>query len=175
MNIVVSGRNVEVTDALRKYAEDKISKFDRYLSNITEAVVTLSIQRNIHKAEVLIKANGKMMQAEGTTGELYSAIDEVTTKLDRQVKKHKGKLTSQRKSEAARNKKSIPVESPPRETGLIIKRKPFETKPMSPEEAAMNLDMSDRTFFVFTNDQSNKINVIYKMNDGNLGLIEPVT
>jgi putative sigma-54 modulation protein len=175
MNIVVSGRNVEVTEALRKYAEEKISRFDRYLSNITEAVVTFSIQKNNHKAEVLIRANGKMMQAEGTTGELYSAIDEVAAKLDRQVKKHKGKMTSQRKSVTVRNNKAVPAEASPAETGLIIKKRQFEMKPMSPEEAAINLEMSDMKFFVFTNDQSSQINVIYRMNDGNLGLIEPVT
>ena len=97
MNIVVTGRHVEVTSALKKYAEEKIGKFDRYLSNITEAVVTLSVQKRMHKVDVLIKASGNMLQADATTEELYSAIDEVVEKLDRQVKKLKGKLTDHRK------------------------------------------------------------------------------
>ena len=175
MNIVINGRNVGVSDSLRKYAEDKIGRFDKYLPGITEAVVTLSVQRHIHKAEVLMKANGAMIQAVGNTGDLFSAIDEVADKLDRQVKKHKEKLSSQRKSEAAkaRGRKAAAPEAPPAETGLIIKRKSHEMKPMAPEEAAVHLDISGGSFFVFMNDQSSQVNVIYKLADGNLGLIEP--
>jgi putative sigma-54 modulation protein len=177
MNIMVSGRNVEVTPALRKYAEEKIAKFDRYLSNITEAVVTLSIQKQNHKAEVLIKGNGLKVQAEGSTSELYSAIDEVASKLHRQVKKHKEKMVSHRKSDVGKNRSAVAAvtaKAATEEAGVIIEKKRFETKPMALEEAAMNLEMSDKAFFVFTNAQSGGINVIYKMNDGNLGLIEPV-
>src|SRR3989304_5515128 len=92
MNIIVTGRHLEVTDALKKYAEAKIKKFDRYLTNITEATITLSIEKYRHKAEVLLKVNGYLIQAEGITGEIYSSIDEVVEKLERQVKKYKEKL-----------------------------------------------------------------------------------
>lgn len=174
MNIVVNGRNVEVTPALRSYAEDKISKFERYLSNITEAVVTLSVQKYMHKAEVLIKANGNLIQAEGVTEELYSAIDEVAQKLERQIKKLKGKLHSHRKTEGkARTSASGAGEEAHAETGRSIVRKTLETKPMSPDEAAIQLDIGSRDFVVFTNDQSGDVNVIYRRSDGNFGLIEP--
>jgi putative sigma-54 modulation protein len=172
MNIVVNGRNLEITPALKTYAEDKIGKFDRYLSNITEAVVTLSIQKYRHKAEVLLKANGMMIQAEGVTGEIYSSIDEVVEKLQRQVKKLKGKSRSSRKGEG-KAKAAPPSEAPREEAGSVIKRKRFAMKPMTPEEAAMQLELSDMSFFVFNNDQSGEINVIYRRNDGDLGLIEP--
>lgn len=172
MNIVVNGRNLDVTPALKTYAEDKIGKFDRYLSNITEAVVTLSIQKYRHKAEVLLKANGMLIQAEGVTGEIYSSIDEVVEKLQRQVKKLKGKSRSSRKGEG-KAKGAAPSEAPGEEIGSIIKRKRFAMKPMTPEEAVMQMELLDKSFFVFTNDQSGEINVIYRRNDGDFGLIEP--
>jgi putative sigma-54 modulation protein len=175
MNIVVNGRNVDVTPALRSYAEDKVMKFDRYLPNITEAVITLSIQKFRHKAEVLLKANGNQIQAESVTEELYSAIDDVAQKLERQIKKLKGKLQTHRKAES----KSRTVEAPAvaeegaaAEAGRIIK-KTVSSKPMSPEEAAIQMQTNNQEFVVFTNGQSGDMNVIYRRSDGNLGLIGP--
>ncbi len=173
MNIIVNGRHLEVTPALKTYAEKKIKRFDRYLSNIGEAVVTLSIQKYRHKVEVLLKVNGVLIQAEGITGDVYSSIDEVAEKLERQIKKYKEKLVSHRKTEGKAG--LMPVESvSAAEGGKIIKNKRFELKPMSPDEAAMQMELLDKDFFVFTNDGSGEINVIYRRRDGNFGLIEPV-
>ncbi|MBA4374199.1 MAG: ribosomal subunit interface protein [Thermodesulfovibrio sp.] len=175
MNIIVNGRHLEVTPALRSYAEEKISRFDRYLHDISEAVVTLSIEKKYrHKADVLLKVNGVLIQAESVTDEIYSAIDEVTEKLDRQVKKYKEKMVSHRKG----GQKTAAVESPEKttekETGRIIKNKRFELKPMSPDEASMQMELLGKDFYVFINDMSSDINVIYTRQDGNFGLIEPV-
>lgn len=171
MNIIITGRHFEVTDALRKYAEGKIKKFVRYLSNITEAIVTLSIEKYRHKAEVLLKVNGYLIQAEGITGEIYSSIDEVVEKLERQVKKYKEKLVSHRKGEGKTN---LTESVTPKETGKIIKNKRFELKPMSQDEAVMQMDLLDKDFFIFTNEDTGNINVVYRRKDGNFGLIEPV-
>jgi putative sigma-54 modulation protein len=173
MNVIVTGRHLNVTPALKKYAEEKIKKFKRYLSNISEAIVTLSVEKYRHKVEVLLKVNGVLIQAEGITGEIYSSIDEVVEKLERQVKKYKEKLVSHRKGEGKAGStqlKSTAIE----ETGRIIKNKKFELKPMSPDEAAMQMELLDKDFFVFTNDNSGNINVIYRRKDGNFGLIEPM-
>jgi putative sigma-54 modulation protein len=173
MNIIVTGRHLEVTPALRNYAEKKIKRFDRYLSNISEAIVTLSVEKYRHKVEVLLKVNGVLIQAEGITSEVYSSIDEVVEKLERQIKKYKEKLVSHRKSEG----KTVTTgteDATIAEVGRIIKNKRFELKPMSPDEAAMQMDLLDKIFFVFTNDNSGDINVIYRRKDGNFGLIEPV-
>ncbi len=173
MNIIVNGRHLEITPALKNYAEDKLKKFERYLSDISEAVVTLSIEKKYrHKAEVLIKVNGYLIQAEGVTGEIYSSIDEVSDKLERQVKKYKEKLVSHRKG-AAKPAASA-QKATPQETGRIIKNKRFELKPMSPDEASMQMELLDKDFYVFINDKSGDINVIYLRRDGNFGLIEPV-
>jgi putative sigma-54 modulation protein len=173
MNIIVTGRHVEITPALKTYAEKKISRFDRYLSNISEAVVTITVEKYRHKTEVLLKVDGMLIQAEGITGDVYSSIDEVAEKLERQIKKYKEKLVSHRKGEG----KSDAIETEPGtagEGGRIIKNKRFELKPMSPDEAAMQMELLDKDFFVFTNDNSGVINVIYRRRDGNFGLIEPV-
>ncbi len=179
MNIVVSGRNVEITPALRTYAEEKISKFDeKYQLKITGASVTLSVQKHRHKAEVVIKAKGEVVKAESSTEELYSSIDEVVDKLDKQLKKSKDKRVKRRKGAESPGRIDaaeaiIPSETPAPEGVVIVERRQQAMKPMPPEEAAMQLEMSDLNFFVFTNAESGVLNVIYKMADGNLGLIEP--
>lgn len=172
MNIIVNGRHLEITPALKTYAEKKLKRFDRYLSNIAEAIVTITVEKYRHKVEVLMKANGVLIQAEGITGDVYSSIDEVTEKLERQVKRYKEKLVSHRKGEGKASATAPEAMVP--ETGKIIKNKRFELKPMSPDEAAMQMDLLDKDFFVFTNDSSGNINVIYRRKDGNFGLIEPV-
>ncbi len=170
MNIIVNGRRLEVTPALKSYAEEKIGKFKKHLSGIAEAVVTLSVEKYRHKAEVLLKVNGVMIQAEGVTGEIYSSIDEVAEKLGKQIKKYKGKLQSHRKTEK-KPPESFGVESV--EEGIIIRHKRFDMKPMIPEEAVNQMELLDKDFFVFTNQLSNDINVVYRRKGGNYGLIEP--
>lgn len=173
MKVIVSGRNIEVTSAIKSYAEEKISKFERYLSNITEAAVTLTVEKYRHKTEVLLKVNGILIQAEGTTGDLYSSIDEVVDKLEAQVKKYKEKLVEHRKGEGRTAGLSDTTTEPELETGRIIKKKSFDMKPMSPDEAVMQLELTGHNFFVFANQSSGDINVIYRREDGNFGLIEP--
>lgn len=173
MNIIVTGRHLDITPALKNYVEKKVKRFNRYLSNISEAVVTISVQKYRHKVEVLLKVNGVLIQAEGVTSEVYSSIDEVSEKLGRQIKKYKEKLVSHRKSEGKGTSVRPDVGST-LEVGRIIKNKRFELKPMSPDEAVMQMDLLDKNFFVFTNDNSGEINVIYRRRDGNFGLIEPL-
>ncbi|MCE5194206.1 MAG: ribosome-associated translation inhibitor RaiA [Nitrospiraceae bacterium] len=172
MNIIITGRHMEITPALKEYAEKRISKFEKYLANIQEAVVTFSVEKKYrHKVEVLIKVNGVMMQAESTTEEIYSAIDEVVDKLEKQLKKYKEKLSSYRKGE--NKEQDIPLQKIQDEIGSIIKRKQFDMKPMSPDEAVMQMDLMHKDFYVFTNELSGDINVVYRRKDGNFGLIEP--
>lgn len=173
MNIIVNGRHLNITPALRSYAEDKIGKFDRYLPDIAETIVTLSVEKYRHKAEVLLKVNGIMIQAESVTGEIYASIDEVSDKLERRIKKYKEKLVSHRKG-AGKTVEEGEAKGPSLEGGRIIKNKRFEIKPMSPDEASLQMELLDKNFFVFINDISGDMNVIYRRNDGNFGLIEPV-
>ncbi len=170
MNITINCRQMDLTKNLKEYAEEKIGKFNKYLTNISEANITFSVEKHRHKAEVLLKANGSHIQAESITGEMYSSIDEVVEKLARQVKKHREKTVSHRKGKGKEEVTGGPEDISP----TIIKDKSFNIKPMSIEEAAMQMDLVDKTFFVFTNASSGNINVLYQRNDGNLGLIEPI-
>jgi putative sigma-54 modulation protein len=170
MNVIVNGRHLEITPALRSYSEEKIGKFEKYIANITEALVTLSVEKYRHKAEVLLKVNGVLIQAESTTGEVYSAIDQVVEKLETQVKKYKEKHHDYRKGE----KKSADIQTEgTEEKGRIIKHKRFDMKPMSSEEAVNQMELLDKDFFIYANETSGGINVVYRRNDGNYGLIEP--
>ncbi len=161
---------MDLTENLKDYAEEKLGKFKKYLGNIAETNVTLSVEKYRHKAEVLLKVNGSLLQAESTTGEMYSSIDDVVEKLARQVRKHKEKNVSLRKNKSKAESLPETEDSPP----AIIKNKTYNIKPMSVEEAAMQMDLMGRDFFVFTNASSGDFNVLYKRNDGNFGLIEPI-
>ncbi len=169
MNIIVNGRHLEVTPALRQYAEDKIGRFTKYISNISEAIVTVSVEKHRQKAEVLLKVNGYMIQAEGATGDVYSAIDGVVEKLEKQVVKYKEKLSDHRKGD----KKTVAHAAEPVREGRILKHKKFDMKPMTPDDAVEQMDMLGKDFFVFTNLSSGEMNVVYLRKDGNYGLIEP--
>ncbi len=170
MNIIINCRQMDLTKNLKEYAEEKVGKFKKYLGNVSEATVTLSVDKYRHKAEVLLRVGGAAIQAESTTGEMYSSIDDVVEKLARQVRKFKDKNVSLRKNR--RKSESLPEaeETIP----SIIKNRSYNIKPMSVEEAAMQMDLLDKEFFVFTNASSGNINVLYKRTDGNFGLIEPI-
>ncbi len=170
MNIIINARHMDLTKNLKDYAEEKIGKFKKYLNNITEAIITLSVEKYRHKAEVLLKVNGLFIQAESITDEMYASIDAVVEKLERQIRKYKEKIVSHRKNK----EKSTAITATEEIIPAIIKRKALDIKPMSVEEAAMQMDLLDKNFFVFTNAFSENINVLYKRKDGNLGLIEPI-
>jgi putative sigma-54 modulation protein len=173
MNIVVNGRHMEITDALKSYASEKVSKVEKYLPEGTEAVVTLEVEKFRHKAEVQLKVNGILIQAHEETEEMYSSIDKVMDKIGRQVRKYKEKLKGHkgRGEELVVPEAGFEAELIPE----IIKIKRFDMKPMAPEEAVMQMELLDKDFFVFSNVASGAVNVIYKRKDGNIGLIEPVS
>lgn len=180
MNIIVTGRHLDVTPALRSYAEEKIKKVGKYFNNVTEVIITLGVEKYRHKAEVQLRVNGVLIQAEEVTGEMYSSIDKVMDKIERQVKKFKEKLTRHKGrtegEETAPLKETLSSETTLKEEGYpqIIRRKKFATKPMSPEEAVLQMELLDKDFFIFENDSTGDINVIYRRKDGNVGLIEPI-
>lgn len=180
MNIIVTGRHLEVTPALRSYAEEKIEKVEKYFNNVTEAIITLTVEKYRHKAEVQLRANGVLIQAEEISGAMYSSIDQVMDKIERQLKKFKEKLTRHKgrgEGESIPNLKETAISDiveEGQESTRIIRRKRFAMKPMSPEEAVMQMDLLDKDFFIFENDSTRDINVIYRRRDGNVGLIEPI-
>lgn len=176
MEITVTFRHTEPMESLRSYAVEKISKFKKYLDSPLEAQIVLSVEKFRHQADVTLSIDGTRIKAVEETGDMYSAIDQVMDKVEIQLKRHLSKLR-ERRAEAARAGASTEVEEAGGASGdepLIEVEKMF-AKPMDPEEAAMQLQLSRQDFLVFRNARSSEVNVIYKRKDGNLGLIEPTS
>ena len=177
MDITVTFRHMEPTESLRAYAEEKISKINKYLDFPIEAHIVLTVEKFRHMADVNLSLNGTMIKGIEETDDMYSAIDQVMDKIEKQVKRYRSKIR-ERRAENKKGENSHGIEETDEETGLGLEEPRIETekmvaKPMDPEEAAMQFSMSQQDFLVFRNSRSKEINVIYKRRDGNLGLIEP--
>ena len=175
MRVTIKGKNVEVTDPVQRYVQKKVEKLDRYFHTIKEAVVTQSKQRNWHIVEVTLEGDGVLLRGEERSDNMYAAIDQVVEKLEKQIKRFKGKLIARSRVEGPSKGEppAPPAEELPEETLAIVRTKKFPLKPMSPEEAAMQMELLNHDFFVFLNADTDLVNVIYKRQDGNYGLIEP--
>lgn len=176
MRIKVSGKNINVTDALRERVEKKISKFEKYFTPITEANATLSVEKNRHIIEVTIPFNGVILRGEEATEDMYTSIDNVVEKLERQIRKQKTRLERRVKDGSIRFENMLPFgdnEEELEDEIRIIKKKRFAIKPMSSEEAVLQMELLGHNFFVFTNSESEEVNVVYKRKHGDYGIIEP--
>ena len=177
----VSFINLDPSETLRSYASEKLDRFDRFLENPARANVVLTVEKFRHIAEISINADGFSINAHEETSDMYSAIDMALDKLDKQIKKNKQKF-KKRRSTAARAK-TFPYEegedtaSPGDlldETMPGITRvKSIEYKPMDVDEAVLQMRLIKGNFLVFTNAQTEQVNVLYRQKDGNYGLIEP--
>lgn len=173
MQIFLTGRNLEVTEALRRYAEEKVGRLQKYLEKITSAHIVLSLQKYRQIAEVTLRVRDLTIRGEESTEDLYSSIDLVVEKLERQLQKYKGKLVSQgNRSERTQGTVTSPEED---EEPQVVKTKRFAMKPMSLNEAILQMDLLGHNFYVFRNAYSDEVNVLYRRSEGNYGLIEPET
>jgi putative sigma-54 modulation protein len=183
LNIIVQGKNIDVTPSLKEYAEEKVGKITRYFEHVQDAQVVLSVQRrdNIGKAqvvEVTVWGDGMVLRGVEASEDMYASIDGVFEKLRKQIEKFRSKLIERRRIEESRRKDLMvataeaAVRAAPEEPSIVrIKR--FAMKPMTPEEAAMQMELLGHDFFVFRNTQSEEVNVLYKRANGDYGLIEP--
>ena len=177
MDINVTFRHTEPIESLKTYAEEKIAKLDKYLDSPAEAHIVLTVEKFRHQADVTLSVNGARIKAFEETEDMYSAIDQVMDKVEIQLKRHLSKIRD-RRSDGTRQE-SLGVEGDS-DTASVVEEEPIieveklEAKPMDPEEAAMQLGFHNREFMVFRNAKTNEINVLYRKNNGNLGLIEPI-
>lgn len=175
MNIYkLIGRNIEVTDAMRQYAEDKISRLDRISDQIVDASIVMSYDSSRHagtpaKVEVQLNVPGGVIRAEERALDTYAAIDLVAEKLERQLKRFKGRLIGQRGEALPAPVEAERVESEPH----IARVKRHVLRPMAPEDAAIQMEALGHDFFLFRNIETDLVSVIYRRNDGNYGVIEP--
>lgn len=173
MRFTITGRNIEVTQGLREAVEDKLGKLDRFFAPATEAVVRLSVQKDIQKIEVTIPVKGHIIRAEESSSDMYVSIDLVEEILERQLKKYKNKLIDKKQSAPSFSEAFLQEDASAEEEIQIVKSKKFAVKPMDPEEACVQMELLGHEFYVFLNSDTNEVNVVYKRRDGAHGLIEP--
>ena len=183
VKIIVSGKNILVTDALKAYVEKRVGKLERYLKGFNkevEANVILSVEGNFQIVEVTIELVGIIIRGEERTNDMYTSIDNVAEKLERQIRKYKTRVklknrqdTREAIKEINQRHLEIPDNDDPEEEIKIVKKKKFTLKPMTVEEAVMQMDLLGHDFFVFLDSDDNEVRVVYKRRDGNYGLIEP--
>jgi putative sigma-54 modulation protein len=177
MQITITGKNMEITPAIKQYAEEKLVKMHKYLESIFDAHVILSLQKYLHIAEITLHVNGITIRAEERSGDMYSSLDLVMDKIERQLRKYKEKIVAHglRKGNRMTTNKlaaSLNAETGD-EPGKILRTKRFPIKPQYADEAIMQMELLGHSFYVFRNADTEEINVIYKRKDGNYGLIEP--
>jgi putative sigma-54 modulation protein len=175
MRVSVIAKNTTVTPALKDMVEKKLSKVKRYFDPEVEAKATLSIQKNKQKVEITIPFNGIILRAEEITEDMYKSIDLVVTKLERQIRKQRTKL-ARRNHESLRFPQSDEValgDDVTETNGEVVKVKRFGVKPMSVEEAILQMELVGHNFFVYQDSDENKVCVVYKRKDGDYGLLEP--
>lgn len=173
MKIKLTGKNMELTDALKSYTEKRLSKLDKFLGDNCEAQVVMSLEKGRHRVEVTIPLNGVILRGEEAGYDMYASIDEVVDKLERQVKKYRTRLQKKTKRESLKDVAFGGEAAEKEEIGQLVRTKKVELFPMSVEEAIMQMDLLGHSFFMFLNADSGNINVVYKRRDGNYGLIEP--
>ena len=174
MRYTITGRNIEVTQGLREAVEDKLGKLEKYFTPDTEAVVTLSVQRDLQKIEVTIPVKGSIIRAEESSTDMYVSIDLVEEIIERQIKKYRKKLIDKKQSAQAFSALFMEEEEDVHDEEIRIeKTKHFDMKPMYPEDACLEMELLGHNFYMFLNAETDQISVVYKRKANSYGLIEP--
>jgi putative sigma-54 modulation protein len=179
MQFQVKGRNLEVSDSIRSYAEQKLAKLERQL-NDPRVELELAVERNPsitanHVAEATIWTRGPVLRAREASSDMRASIDQLVEKLERQVTRYRtqGRARRRKAARASESAEEVMPVVPDEAEPLIVKTKQFTVNPMTPEEAVLQLELIGHDFFVFRSADSGEMNVVYRRRDGNYGLIEP--
>ena len=173
MRISISGKNLEVSDYMRETAEKKLNKLSKFFPQDADAQVSLAVEKNRHIVEVTVPYEGRIVRAEETSGDMYASLDNVVSKLEKQVQRYRTRQDRRRKSgEVIADYAPVAPEEPETFTPRIVRTKKFAIRPMSEEEAMLQMEMLGHSFFVFDNAETGEVNVLYVRKDGNYGLIE---
>jgi putative sigma-54 modulation protein len=177
MTPAVTFRNLEPSDALKSYVQERTARLTKYIDRPMESQVTLSVQKFHQNVEVVINVNGIRIAGTESHEDMYAAIDLVMDKIERQVKKYREKIRRHKPSSGRELKwrREVYVQESFEDdrSPVIVKTENYWVKPMSVDEAAMQMDLSQLDFLVFNNASGQSVNVIYRRKDGNYGLIVP--
>lgn len=175
MNVIVKGRNIDVTPALKEYVEKKLLKVTRQFKTVGDISAVLKVEKGNHIVEITVPASGILLRAQETTKDMYSSIDLVVEKIERQVHKYKTRLMKRKYSNFA-DAPAAPAEAAPAADDgefEIIKNKRFVMHPMTAEEAILQMNLLNHDFFVFYDPDLGSTNVVYRRKDGKYGLLSP--
>jgi len=174
MRITITGRNIELTQGIKDAVEEKLSKLDKYFTPDTDVNVTLSVDKERQKIEVTIPIKGHVIRSEQISSDMYVSIDMVEETIERQLKKYRTKLVDKKQSGSSFQVDYIEADfTEEDEAGEIVRTKRIGMKPMFPEDACIEMELTGHDFFVFRNAETDEINVVYKRKGNTYGLIEP--
>ena len=181
MELTIKGKNVEVNDRLRDYVERKVGKLDRFLPTITEAWVELSVEgtkaaQDRQVCQVTVRSNGTILRAEERSDDMFYSIDTVLDKMYRQIARYKGKRKNRWRA-VDMTIEPLPMgyeeEEYEEDESRIVRSKRFPMVPMHPEEAVEQMELLGHNFFVFFNAEEGQVNVLYRRQSGDYGLLQP--
>jgi putative sigma-54 modulation protein len=182
MQVNITFRHLEPTEALKDHVKGRVEHVQRYIDRPSEAHAVLHVENMAHHAEITVKAGRFLLRGTAKSKDMYASIDEAADKIERQLKKHKGKLEAQKNGAPApaapvevRHDVIDIIEHPERPSHRVVKSTAFQAKPMSVDDAILQLDLLGSQFFVFQNAKDGAINVVFRREDGNLGLVEART
>ena len=173
MKFTISGKNIDVTEGLKAAVRDKLGKLERYFTPDTEVIVTMSVEKERQKIEVTIPVKGNIIRSEQVSNDMYVSIDLVEEVIERQLRKYKEKIVAKQQDGGNFKKEFLEKESEPLDEVRIIRTKRFDMKPMYPEDACVQMELTGHDFFVFRNAETDEVNVVYKRKGNTFGLIEP--
>jgi len=171
MRVIVTSKNVKLDDHLKENIEKKFGKLSKYFSDDLGVNVMLSSEKNRKKVEATIKTKGMIFRAEDRAGDYYEEVDNVVEKLSTQMSRFKTKIQRKHKDNKDLSFASWP-ENEEQEDIKVVKKKKFELEPMTVDEAVMQMEMLEHNFYVFLNMETDSVNVVYKRNDKDYGLLE---
>jgi len=181
MEVVVRGKNIGVDDLMRDYVTKKLSKLDKFFHKLIDATVVFSLVRGRIKSEVTMTASGIVLRAEGEGPDWRTSFETVDDKLERQVKRYKEKLARRGALKSGEALSAIEIneilpqtESEEKIPGKLVRTKEFILRPMTVEDAILQMELLIHSFFVYKDMDNNKVQILYKRNDGDYGLIDPV-
>ena len=176
MNFIISGKNIDITPGLKQTIEQKLGKLERYFTPDIDIIVTLSVEKERQKIEVTIPVKGNIIRSEQESSDMYVSIDLVEEIIERQLRRYKTKLID--KHQGGHDFRPEFIESEDADSLdvndiQIVRTKRFGIKPMFPEDACIQMELLGHNFYVFSNAETDEVNVVYKRKNGTYGLIEP--
>ena len=172
MNFIISGKNIDVTDGLKKAIQEKLGKLERYFTPETEIIVTLSVEKERQKIEVTITVKGSIIRSEQVSNDMYVSIDLVEEVIERQLRRYKKKLIDKHQ-EGSNFQKAFFEDEYDEEEVNISRVKKYDVKPMYPEDACVQMELLGHSFYVFVNAETDQVNVVYKRKGNTYGIMEP--